>query len=188
MPPSGSGSAASCPARSERAGGDHQAKPIELGTGGIMRTAIYARYSTDLQSTASIEDQMRLCRERIEREGWELVATYSDRGLSGASHLRPGYQQLLLDARAKQFDVVVAEALDRISRDQEHVTAFYKQLSSTSAASYGTACAMRRIQRPASGYPSSTPEANGSRSICRTFVSSTSRFGARSNGANQSLS
>ena len=30
----------------------------------IMRAVIYARYSTDLQSAASIEDQVRLCRER----------------------------------------------------------------------------------------------------------------------------
>ena len=31
-----------------------------------MRAVIYARYSTDLQSEASIEDQVRLCRERID--------------------------------------------------------------------------------------------------------------------------
>jgi DNA invertase Pin-like site-specific DNA recombinase len=33
-----------------------------------MRAAIYARYSTDLQSASSIEDQIRLCRERVEKE------------------------------------------------------------------------------------------------------------------------
>ena len=33
-----------------------------------MRAVIYARYSTDLQSAASIDDQLRLCRERIERD------------------------------------------------------------------------------------------------------------------------
>jgi len=35
-----------------------------------MRVTIYARFSTDLQSAASIDDQVRVCRERIEREGW----------------------------------------------------------------------------------------------------------------------
>jgi site-specific DNA recombinase len=94
----------------------------------MMRAAIYARYSSDLPSAASIEDQVRLCRERLECEGWKLVGTYTDRAISGASHLRAGYQQLLQDARAGKFDVVVAEALDRISRDQEHVAGFYKQL------------------------------------------------------------
>src|SRR5215472_2639058 len=94
-----------------------------------MRAAVYARYSTDLQSASSIEDQVRLCREHIEKNRWTLVVNYSDRAASGAFHLRPGYQQLISDARLRQFDVVVAEALDRISRDQEHVAAFYKQLS-----------------------------------------------------------
>ena len=94
-----------------------------------MRAVIYARYSTDLQREASIDDQVRLCKERIEREGWRLSSTYVDKAMSGASHLRPGYQKLLNDARQGQFDVVVSEALDRLSRDQEHTAALFKQLS-----------------------------------------------------------
>lgn len=93
-----------------------------------MRAAIYCRYSSDMQSDASIEDQVRLCKARIKREGWSLGATYSDRAISGAQVLRPGYQKLLHDVREGHIDVVVAEALDRISRDQEHVAAFFKQL------------------------------------------------------------
>ena len=94
-----------------------------------MRAAIYARYSSDNQRDASVEDQARLCKERIKREGWTLAATYNDRAISGASLIRPGYQKLLTDVRAGRVDVVVAEALDRISRDQEHVAAFFKQLA-----------------------------------------------------------
>src|SRR5262249_48900091 len=94
-----------------------------------MRAVIYARYSTDLQREASIEDQVRVCKVRIKHEGWHLVATYTDRAVSGASHLRPDYQQLQDDARKGQFDIVIAEALDRLSRDQEHVAALYKRLS-----------------------------------------------------------
>jgi len=93
------------------------------------RAAIYARYSSDLQSDASIEDQIRLCRERIEREGWTYLQAYTDRGISGASaHLRPAYQALLDDARRGQFDLVVAEALDRLSRDQEDIAGLFKRL------------------------------------------------------------
>jgi site-specific DNA recombinase len=94
-----------------------------------MRAVIYARYSSDLQREASIEDQVRVCRQRIEREGWQLAATYSDAASSGASPLRPGYQKLLEDARNNQFDIVVAEALDRLSRDQEDVAGLYKQVT-----------------------------------------------------------
>src|SRR5215470_9488380 len=94
----------------------------------MTRAVIYARFSTELQRDASIEDQARLCRERIDREGWTLVATYSDAATSGASRLRPGYQKLLEDARTGGFDLVVAEALDRLSRDQEDIAGLYKQL------------------------------------------------------------
>jgi len=89
---------------------------------------VYARYSSDLQREASIEDQIRICRERIEREGWEYFCAYTDRAQSGASALRPAYQKLLEDARRGQFEVVVAEALDRLSRDQEDVAGLLKRL------------------------------------------------------------
>ncbi len=93
-----------------------------------MIAVIYARYSSDLQREASIEDQIRLCRKRIEHEGWEYLHAYTDRALSGASALRPAYQGLLEDARRGQFGVVVAEALDRLSRDQEDVAGLFKRL------------------------------------------------------------
>ena len=69
----------------------------------MMKAAIYARYSSDLQRAASIEDQVRLCRKRIARERWQLIATYTDRASSGADRLRPGYQKLMEDARAGAF-------------------------------------------------------------------------------------
>jgi len=94
-----------------------------------MRAVVYARYSSDQQREASIDDQIRLARAHIEDRGWTFFQAYSDRATSAASALRPGYQRLLADARDRQFDVVVAEALDRLSRDQEDVAALYKRLS-----------------------------------------------------------
>src|SRR5262245_59113033 len=91
-----------------------------------MRAAIYARYSTDLQSISSIDDQVRLCRERIERDGHELVQIYSDRAVSGATLIRSGVQHLMQDANRGGFNLVYAEALDRISRDQEDAAGFFK--------------------------------------------------------------
>jgi site-specific DNA recombinase len=85
-----------------------------------MRAAIYARFSTDLQNAASIEDQVRVCRERIGQEGHQAVEVYADRAISGASRA-PGIQSLLADAAKGRFDLVYPEALDRISRDQEDV-------------------------------------------------------------------
>src|SRR5580700_10753839 len=93
-----------------------------------MKGVVYARFSSDLQREASIEDQIRLCRERIEEQGWQYLQAYADRGVSGASTLRPAYQALLEDARRGEFDIVLAEALDRLSRDQEDVAGLFKRL------------------------------------------------------------
>ena len=51
-----------------------------------MRAVIYARYSSENQREASIEDQVRLCSERIELEGWELAGVFHDAAVSGAAH------------------------------------------------------------------------------------------------------
>ncbi len=94
-----------------------------------MRSVVYARYSSDNQREASIEDQIRICRAHIEQQAWEYLTAYTDHAVSGASTLRPGYQKLLEDARGHQFEVIVAESLDRLSRDQEDVAGLFKQLS-----------------------------------------------------------
>jgi site-specific DNA recombinase len=93
-----------------------------------MRAAIYARYSSDLQSRASIEDQIRLAREHADRQGWTIAEVYTDYGISGASMMRPGLQALLADAQQRKFDIVLSEALDRISRDQGDTANIHKRM------------------------------------------------------------
>jgi site-specific DNA recombinase len=65
-----------------------------------------------------------------EREGLTIAGLYEDRAISGASTMnRMGWQRLMRDARSRKFSVVVAEALDRISRDQEDLAGIHKRLS-----------------------------------------------------------
>ncbi|WP_413989096.1 recombinase family protein [Labrys okinawensis] len=98
----------------------------------MTRAALYARYSSDSQRDASIEDQFRLCREHASLEGWSVAGSYQDAAISGASTvLRPGFQQLVRDAQRGLFEVVLAEALDRISRDQADVATLFKHLKFT---------------------------------------------------------
>ncbi|MEZ5783989.1 MAG: recombinase family protein [Rhizobiaceae bacterium] len=78
---------------------------------------------------ASIEDQFRLCRERAGQERWEIVGSYEDAAISGSSTiLRPGIQRLMRDAKQGGFNILLAEALDKISRDQADVATLYKHL------------------------------------------------------------
>ena len=95
----------------------------------MHRAVIYARYSSDLQNETSIDDQIRICKERIDQEGWMLGQDYCDYAISGASMQRDALKQLMEDAAAGAFDIVVTEGLDRMSRDTEHMPGIYKRLT-----------------------------------------------------------
>ena len=83
-----------------------------------MKAAHYARYSTDKQRDASIDDQFREC-DRVSRAaGFEVVARFEDKGVSGGTADRPGYQALLSAARRKEFNVIVAEDISRLRRNR----------------------------------------------------------------------
>jgi site-specific DNA recombinase len=96
-----------------------------------VRAAIYARYSTDRQSESSITDQLRVCRERAEREGWQVVERFefTDEGISGAAlGNRPGMQALQRAGIAREFDVALVTDLTRLSRSQRDLANFIEQL------------------------------------------------------------
>src|SRR5688500_1387414 len=88
----------------------------------MLRTAAYARFSSDQQRTTSIEDQLRVCREHAQREGWTWQAdqVYRDIGISAASiEGRHGLLALLAAAESarRPFDVVLVDDSSRIARD-----------------------------------------------------------------------
>jgi site-specific DNA recombinase len=96
----------------------------------MKKAVIYARFSTDLQNERSIEDQITLCRDYASREGMNVAEVYEDRARSGGSVMgRGGLLRLLDHAREQSFDVVVVEALDRLSRDMEDLAGIHKRLS-----------------------------------------------------------
>lgn len=81
-----------------------------------MKVAIYARVSTDKQ-TKSVAQQLDQCRELAQRQGYSVVAEYSDDGISGDKvEERPQFMQLLADAKAKKFKKVLAWDADRLGR------------------------------------------------------------------------
>ncbi|WP_422120100.1 recombinase family protein [Hyphomonas polymorpha] len=95
-----------------------------------LRAAIYARYSSDLQSSRSIEDQVTVCRQFVRQQGWVETGLFADRALSGGAMVtRPAIQELISAAQDGRFNVIVAEALDRISRDQADTATIYKILA-----------------------------------------------------------
>src|SRR5690606_35706935 len=75
------------------------------------------------------EDQFRVCERIAEREHFEIVARFEDRGISGGTAQRPGYQAMLEAARAREFDVIVAEDTSRLWRELSEQWRALKELS-----------------------------------------------------------
>ena len=93
------------------------------------RAALYARFSSDLQKDRSIDDQLALCRAHAIRKDFEVVTTFVDRAKSGASmNNRDGLWEMMNAAKRGDFDVIVMESLDRLSRDQADLPALHKRL------------------------------------------------------------
>ncbi len=96
----------------------------------MTRAVIYTRFSTELQSEKSTGDQIALCRAHAARQGLNVVGIYEDKARSGASVFgREGLMRLMDAAREHAFDVVLVEALDRLSRDMEDLAGIHKRLS-----------------------------------------------------------
>jgi site-specific DNA recombinase len=86
----------------------------------LKRVAIYARVSTTEQAEEgySIDEQVRLLKEWCNLHGYIVYKEYVDRGISGKSiHGRAALQQLLNDAKNKEFDIVLVWKINRLSRN-----------------------------------------------------------------------
>lgn len=96
------------------------------------RVAIYARFSSLNQREASIDDQVRRCREHIQQQGGmvEDALIFTDSAVSGASLDRRGFEEMmrLVDARPRLVDAIVTEDLSRITRDFADAAALFKRL------------------------------------------------------------
>ena len=91
------------------------------------RAAIYARVSTDGQTT---ENQLLELRAVAERGGWTVVAEYVDNGVSGAKgrNQRPQFDALLKAGVRREFDIVMAWSVDRLGRSLQHLVAFLDEM------------------------------------------------------------
>jgi DNA invertase Pin-like site-specific DNA recombinase len=91
------------------------------------RAALYARVSTDGQTT---DNQIRELRQVAERNGWQIVQEYVDHGITGAKgrEQRPAFDALWKGATRRQFDVVMVWAVDRLGRSLTHLVNFLSEI------------------------------------------------------------
>jgi DNA invertase Pin-like site-specific DNA recombinase len=99
------------------------------------RVALYARVSTDKQSTGN---QLNELREAAGRLGWEVAGEFVDHGVSGAKGRkdRPKLDALLKGVARKEFDVVAAWSVDRLGRSLIDLIGLLQELHATSVDLY----------------------------------------------------
>ena len=89
--------------------------------------AIYARVSTDGQTT---ENQVRELRVVAERNGWLIIQEFADQGISGTKgrEQRLAFNAPWKGAIRKEFDVVMVWAVDRLGRSLSHLVNFLSEI------------------------------------------------------------
>jgi DNA invertase Pin-like site-specific DNA recombinase len=98
-----------------------------------VRAALYLRVSTKDQDTSNQEIELRAAAARM---GHEIVATFTDNGVSGAKSRdkRPGFDKL--HKARREFDLVMAWSVDRLGRSLQDLVALLMELRATNTGLY----------------------------------------------------
>ena len=92
----------------------------------MKKAVIYARFSCSKQREASIEDQLRVCREWCASRGYTVVHEYCDHAMSGRTDDRPQFQEMIHNAG--ESEIVLVYMMDRFSRDIYDAPIYKKKL------------------------------------------------------------
>lgn len=93
------------------------------------RVALYLRVSTTDQHAANQERDLRAMADRA---NWDVVAVYKDEGISGSKgrDRRPQFDAMCKAAARREFDMVAAWAVDRLSRSVQDLSTFMNDMRS----------------------------------------------------------
>ena len=91
-----------------------------------MITAIYARVSTDDQTT---DNQVFELETVAKRMGWDIGEVYTDI-ISGAKSNRPELDRLMESVIRKEVDIIMVWSVDRLGRSLQHLTTLLSDIHS----------------------------------------------------------
>ncbi len=94
-----------------------------------MNAVIYARFSSNAQTEASIEGQIKECAKYAAEHDYTIVDTYTDRAFSAKSDRRPSFQKMIADSENGSFQYVIVYQLDRFARNRLDSAVYTKALN-----------------------------------------------------------
>ncbi|PCH51269.1 MAG: recombinase family protein, partial [Hyphomicrobiales bacterium] len=97
-----------------------------------MRAAIYVRVSTGQQAMQdlSIPDQIAQCEAYCNKREWEVVATFTDAGVSASTDNRHDFQAMIAEScsPSKPIDVIIVHSQSRFARNTLDLLHYTKKL------------------------------------------------------------
>ena len=99
-----------------------------------MRTLVYSRVSTDAQEKdgTSLDTQERACKEYAQAKGFGVVENIRDTA-SGFTLERTGIERVRQLLRQGALDFLVVYAVDRLSRNQNHIGVLFDEVEQAGA-------------------------------------------------------
>lgn len=99
------------------------------------KVAIYCRLSEEDRNkrnkdddSGSIQNQKMMLTEYAKKQNWNIYKIYSDDDYAGSDRSRPAFNQMISDARAKKFDIVLCKTQSRFTRELEIVEMYIHNL------------------------------------------------------------
>ena len=93
-----------------------------------LKVAIYCRLSEEDRNkesedddSNSIQNQKSMLNKYALEQGWEIFKVYSDDDYTGSDRRRPEFNNLLRDAKAQKFNIILCKTQSRFTRELELV-------------------------------------------------------------------
>ena len=95
-----------------------------------LNVCAYCRVSTGSdEQTLSFENQTSTYKRLIKSNPeYEFAGIYHDRAITGSKDNRPGFQQMLSDARAGKIDLIITKSISRFARNTVTVLKYSREL------------------------------------------------------------
>ena len=106
----------------------HVIEPTKKKT--CIRVCAYARVSTsEEEQENSLENQVTHYEALIRsNHSYEFAGIYHDFGISGFKEKRPGFQNMMADARAGKFELVITKSISRFARNTDTLLKAVREL------------------------------------------------------------